>query len=96
MKEFFSGIKPVEFTGDAKREGLYFRHYQPERIVGGKKMKEQLRFSMAYWHTICNGGKDIFGAETAVRSWLGVSNAMKLAEERAYAAFEFLTKMGLD
>jgi xylose isomerase len=96
MKEYFPEIKKVEYAGDRRRSGLYFRHYQPDAIVGGKKMKDQLRFSMAYWHTICNGGKDVFGAETAVRSWSGETGAMKLAEERAYAAFEFLTKMGLD
>jgi xylose isomerase len=96
MKEYFPDVKKVEFTDDPKREGLYFRHYQPDKVVGGKKMKDQLRFSMAYWHTICNGGKDIFGSETAVRPWSGISSAMKLAEERAYGAFEFLTKMGLD
>jgi len=38
----------------------------------------------------------MFGAETAVRSWTDTPGAMKLAEERAYAAFEFLDKMGLD
>ncbi|NLT98203.1 MAG: xylose isomerase [Christensenellaceae bacterium] len=96
MKEYFPGIKRVEYAGDEKRTGLCFRHYQPDKIVAGRPMRDHLRFSMAYWHSICNAGRDMFGAETAVRSWTDTPGAMKLAEERAYAAFEFLDKMGLD
>jgi xylose isomerase len=59
-------------------------------------MRDHLRFSMAYWHAICGAGRDMFGAEAAVRSWTDTPDAMALAEERAYAAFEFLDKMGLD
>ena len=94
MKEYFPGIARVGFADDS-REGLFFRHYRPDEIVGGKKMKDQLRFSMAYWHTLVAGGRDVFGSETAVRSWNGLAG-MELAEARAYAAFEFLDKMGLD
>jgi len=76
--------------------GLCFRHYNPDELVGGKKMKDHLRFSVAYWHTMCGTGQDPFGPGTAERSWNGISDPMKLAEEKVYAAFEFMSKMGIE
>ncbi|NLJ41391.1 MAG: xylose isomerase [Clostridiales bacterium] len=96
MMEYFPGVEKVAYTDDPMREGLFFRHYSPDRIVGGKKMKDHLRFSMAYWHTISSGIGDMFGAGTAIRSWDSVSDPMALAEARAYGAFEFLDKIGMD
>jgi xylose isomerase len=65
--------------------------------VGGKKMKDQLKFSMAYWHTLCGGGKDMFDLDsgTCARPWFG-GNAMEAAKEKVYAGFEFMQKMGIE
>lgn len=96
MKQYFPNIKKVEYTEDKKREGLYFRHYRPDEIVGGKKMKDQLRFSMAYWHTLCNDGTDMFGRGTALRPWYSASSPMEMAKEKVYAGFELMSKLGIE
>lgn len=97
MKEYFPNVKKVAFTDDRMKQGLYFRDYNPDELVGGKKMKDHLKFSMAYWHTMCGGGADPFGPDgTWVRSWNDISDPMKVAEERVYAAFEFMSKMGIE
>ena len=97
MKEYFPSVKKVEYTDDKKREGLFFRRYRPDAIVGGKTMKEQLKFSMAYWHTMCGGGKDMFDLDmgTISRPWAGLS-PMQAAKEKVYAAFEFMQKLGIE
>lgn len=96
MREYFENVKKVEYTQDKMRKGLCFRHYNPDEMVGGKKMKDHLKFSMAYWHTMCGRGADPFGPGTAVRPWDNVADPMKLAEEKVYAAFEFMSKMGIE
>ena len=51
--EFFPGIGKIKFEGTESRNPLAFRWYDENRIVMGKPMKDWLRFSMAYWHTLC-------------------------------------------
>lgn len=96
MKQYLPEISKVEYTKEKLKKGLYFRQYNANEYVGNKKMKDHLKFSMAYWHTMCGSGQDPFGSGTALRPWDGVSNPMKLAEERVYAAFEFMSKMGIE
>ncbi len=96
MKQYFPDVKKVEYTEDRKREGLFFRHYIPDGIVGGKKMKDQLRFSMAYWHTLCYDGTDMFGRGTALRPWYSASSPMELAKEKVYAGFELMSKLSIE
>lgn len=43
---------------------MAFRYYDAERVVMGKKMKDWLKFSMAWWHTLCAEGADQFGGGT--------------------------------
>ena len=40
---------------------MAFRYYDAEKVVMGKKMKDWLKFSMAWWHTLCAEGADQFG-----------------------------------
>lgn len=96
MKEYFKDVKKVAYTQDKLKKGLFFRHYNPDEIVGGKPMKEQLKFSMAYWHTMCAEGADPFGVGTAVRPWQNASSPMEMAKERVYAAFEIMQKLGIE
>jgi len=96
MKEYFPNVSRVKYTNDKFKKGLYFRHYNADEIVGGKTMKEQLKFSMAYWHTMCAEGVGPFGMGTAIRPWQGTSSPMKMAEERVYAAFELMQKLGIE
>lgn len=95
MKEYFPGIKKLEFTEDKLSGGLCFRRYNKDELVGGKPMKDHLKFAVAWWHTFCNEGADQFGTGTAQRPWIGLPD-MKKAEARVYAGFEFMQKMGID
>ena len=50
-KEYFPGIGKIKFEGVESKNPLAFRYYDPERVVMGKKMKDWLKFSMAWWLT---------------------------------------------
>jgi xylose isomerase len=95
MNEYFPDIKKIEYGGKSFKKGLYFRHYNPEEVVGGRRMSEHLKFSMAYWHTMCAEGTDPFGEGTWIRPWKEFSDPMKAAEEKLYAAFEIMQKLGI-
>jgi len=96
MKEYFPEVKKIEYTDDKLKSGLCFRQYNADEIVGSKRMKEHLKFSMAYWHTICADGTDQFGEGTFIRPWNESSDPMKRAEEKVYAAFEIMQKLGIE
>jgi xylose isomerase len=93
-REFFPGISKIQFEGYKSRNPLAFKHYNPDEIVDGKTMKEQLRFSVTYWHTIRGQLADMFGSGAAVRPWEDGTNSMKMAETRVRVAFEFFEKLG--
>jgi len=93
--EFFKGIDKVRFEGAGSRNPLSFKFYNPDETVGGKTMREQLRFAMSYWHTMCAEGSDMFGVGTADKSY-GTKDPMEQARNKAYAAFELMDKLDID
>ncbi len=95
MKEYFPNTGKIEYSGDRFKKGPCFRQYNAGQTVGGKTMEEHLKFSMAFWHTMGYGGSDPFGADTMVRPWQNGSSPMKIAEEKVYAAFEIMQKLGI-
>ncbi len=92
-KEFYPGIGKIEFEGVKSKNPLAFRWYNAEQKVGNKKMKDHLRFAIAYWHSFCGDGSDPFGNETRVYPWKDSSLDDKI-KQRLEAAFEFITKIG--
>jgi xylose isomerase len=92
-KEVYPGIGKIEFEGKKSKNPLAFRWYNPEENVGGKKMKDHLRFAVAYWHSFCGDGSDPFGNATRIYPWKDASNDDK-TKQRLDAAFEFITKIG--
>jgi xylose isomerase len=96
MKEFFPGVKKLRKAESGTQTTPCFRRYDAEEAVGGKKMKDHLRFSMAYWHTLCGMGIDPFGAATMERPWAGTADPMRQAEEKVLAAFEIMDKLGIE
>lgn len=88
-KEFFPGIGEIKYEGAGSKNPLAFKYYDAEKLIGGKKMKDWLRFAIAYWHSFCADGTDQFGAGTRAFSW-------KNPEEKVDAAFEFFTKLGAE
>jgi xylose isomerase len=64
-------------------------------MVAGKSLKQWLRFACAYWHSFCGTGADPFGEPTHVFPWNKKTDAVERAKDKADAAFEFITKLGL-
>ena len=95
-KEFFPTVGEVRYEGKESKNPLAFRWYDAEKVVMGKKMKDWLRFSMAYWHTLCAGGSDPFGGDTKDFPWNHAPDALSRAKYKMDAAFEFMTKIGIN
>jgi xylose isomerase len=95
MSEFFTGVSPVRYEGPDTETDLAYRVYDPDRIVLGKRMEDQLRIAVAYWHSFAWPGSDVFGAGTFDRPWADAGrDPMEAAKQKADAAFEFFTKLG--
>jgi len=92
---FFNNVNKIQFEGANSTNPLAFRHYDENKIVLGKTMKEHLRFAACYWHNFCSTGFDIFGEGTFDRPWIQpTGNQLQLAEQKAKVAFEFFEKLG--
>ncbi len=91
--EAYPGVGKIEFEGRNSKNPLAFKWYDPEESVSGKKMKDHLRFAIAYWHSFCGDGSDPFGNATRIYPWKDASNDDK-TKQRLDAAFEFITKIG--
>jgi xylose isomerase len=94
-KEAYPGIGKIEFEGKKSKNPLSFRWYNPEEEIDGKKMKDHLRFAVAYWHSFCGDGSDPFGDATRLYPWKDADNDDKI-RPRLDAAFEFITKIGAE
>lgn len=93
--QYFKNIPNIPFEGRDTDNPLAFRWYEADRIVAGQPMKEQLRFAMAWWHTLCGTGGDPFGPGTKVFPWMGAKDPLEAARNKMDAGFEFITKMGI-
>lgn len=93
--EFFKGIGKINYEGIGSDNPLAFRWYDESKVVAGKPMKEWLRFACAYWHSFGGSGADPFGAPTHIFPWDNRVDAVDRAKDKADAAFEFITKLGL-
>ena len=96
MNEAFPDIQKIQFEGPKSRNPLAFKHYNADELVGGKKMRDHLRFGVAYWHAMRNSLSDPFGGGTAQRPWDDGSNSVANAQRRVWACFEFMDKLGVD
>jgi xylose isomerase len=93
-KEYFPGIGEIKFEGRESKNPLAFKWYNADQLVGGKTMKEHLRFAIAYWHTFCGEGGDPFGPGTIEYPWNVSKDPMQAAKDKMDAAFEFISKVG--
>lgn len=94
-KEYFPSVQQVTFEGQQSENPFAYRWYDENKIVAGKTMKDWLRFACAYWHSFCGSGADPFGEPTHLFPWNEKSDAVERAKDKADAAFEFITKLGL-
>lgn len=95
MNEYFKAVPKIQYEGPASKTPFAFKHYNPEQIVAGKPMREQLKFAMSYWHTLCGDGTDMFGRGTIDKTF-GGKTAMEIYENKAHAAFELMDKLQLE
>ena len=95
-KEFFPGIGKIQFEGKESRNPMAFRYYDAKKVVLGKTMAEWLKFSMAWWHTLCAEGADQFGSGTKTFPWNGAACPVQAAKDKVDAGFEFMQKMGIE
>ena len=94
-KEFFKGIEKIKYEGTSSHNPLAFRWYNENQVVAGKTMKEHFRFACAYWHSFCGSGADPFGEPTHLFEWDTKSDPIERAKDKADAACEFMTKLGV-
>ena len=90
---YFPDINKIQYEGPKSRNPLAFRWYNPSEVIEGKSMKEHLRFSIVYWHTMRGTGSDPFGPGTAIRPWDDGSNSVENALKRVEVAFEIFEKL---
>ncbi len=92
-------IEKIPYVGREKgpQEGLAFHYYDADKVVAGKKMKDWLRFGVAWWHTFDQELVDPFGTGTAQRPWYGkYSDPEDEALAKVDYAFEFFQKLGVE
>jgi xylose isomerase len=95
INEFFKNVPVIPYEGPRSKNPLAFKWYKPDEKVGGVTMKDTLRFSMAYWHTLCGTGSDPFGSATMLRPWLSIQDPMEQSKARMRAAFELTAKLSI-
>ena len=95
-KQYFPEIGKIQFEGKESKNPMAFHYYNPEQVVAGRKMKDWLRFSMAWWHTLCAEGTDHFGGGTKKFEWNESECALERAKAKMDAGFEFMQKMGIE
>ena len=94
--EFFPGVGRIQYEGPGTDNPLAFRYYDPDLVIGGKRLRDHFRFACAYWHSMTNGGADPFGRAPRPMPWNEGADAASRARRKMDAAFEFMTKLGLE
>ncbi|WP_308915890.1 xylose isomerase [Jannaschia sp. LMIT008] len=90
---YFDGIDPIRFDPDGDGD-LAFRHYDADRVVMGKPLRDHLRFAVCWWHSFVWEGGDPFGGQTFQRPWFP-GDTMDLARQRVDAAFDLFRILGV-
>ena len=95
MSEIFN-IPAIKYEGSKSKNPLAFKYYDKDRVIMGKKMSEHLKFAMAWWHNLCACGTDMFGRDTAEKTFGAVPGTMEHAKAKVDAGFEFMSKLGVE
>lgn len=98
---FFEGFSRITYEGPTSRNPLAFRFYNKDEEICArgvcKKMKDWLRFSVAFWHTFRGDGSDPFGSPTKSWPWeQGGGSELQAAFRRMHANFELMELLGVD
>lgn len=95
-KEYFPQVGKIPFEGAESKNPMAFHYYEPERVVKGKKMKDWLKFAMAWWHTLGGASGDQFGGQTRHYAWDEAADAVQRAKDKMDAGFEIMNKLGIE
>jgi xylose isomerase len=95
-KEYFPQIGKIPFEGAESKNVMAFHYYDPERVVMGKKMKDWLKFAMAWWHTLGGASGDQFGGQTRSYEWDKAECPVQRAKDKMDAGFEIMQKLGIE
>ena len=96
MSEIFKGIDTIKYEGPQSKNPLAFKFYDAQKLVMGKPMKDYLPFAMAWWHNLGAAGTDMFGRDTADKSFGAEKGTMAHAKAKVDAGFEFMQKLGIE
>lgn len=88
----FEDLPKVRYEGSETSTDLAYRWYDKDRLVLGKRMEDQLRFAVCFWHSFSWPGSDVFGAGTFERPWHRGANDAAAAAKRS-AAFSLFDKL---
>ena len=94
-KEYFPQIGKIPFEGIASKNPMAFHYYDENKVVAGKKMKDWLKFAMAWWHTLSAASGDQFGGQTRSYEWDKADSALQRAKDKMDAGFEIMEKLGI-
>lgn len=95
MSEYFENIPKIKFEGVKSDNPFSFKYYNPDEVVMGKTMREQLKFALSWWHTMGGDGTDMFGCGTTDKTW-GESDLEARAFKKVDVAFEIMDKLSID
>ena len=94
-KEYFPQIGKIPFEGTASKNPMAFHYYDQNKVVAGKKMKDWLKFAMAWWHTLGGASGDQFGGQTRSYEWDKADSALQRAKDKMDAGFEIMEQLGI-
>ena len=95
MKKYFETIDKIKYEGKDSQNPLAFKYYNPDEVIDGKPMREQLKFALSWWHTMGGDGTDMFGCGTTDKTW-GEADVHKRSFAKVDAAFEIMDKLSID
>lgn len=94
--QYFPEIETIQYEGPNSKNPLAFHYYNASEEILGRPMRDWLRFSLAFWHTMRGDGSDPFGSPTKSWPWEDASlDPMVIAHRRMEAFFEMLKKLGV-
>ncbi len=96
MQEYFKNIPSIKYEGSQSKNPLSFKFYNADHTVLGKKMKDHLPFALAWWHTLCATGADMFGVGTSDKAFGEKLGTLAHAKAKVDAGFEVMTKLGIN
>ena len=95
MKAYFETMPEIKYEGANSKNPLAFKFYDKDRVIMGKTMEEHLPFALAWWHALGAAGTDMFGRDTADKSFGAEKGTMAHAKAKVDAGFALMQKLGI-